>query len=160
VAIVKSGKILSAPAMLDRVVFELRSTTFPRILTKVGTDHREAYRVGGHQNHGGEAWAPLAPSTVAYKKKRRFPPNILVRTGLMGLTTRSFAATQRQGPTSFTYRIGVKTSAPYANIHQDPNGWTHHMTGAKIPSRPPLDITSEDVGWVAQQIRAVIASFR
>jgi hypothetical protein len=75
----------------------------------------------------GAPWKPLAASTLAAKRRRGLPPDILVRTGALerSLRTRPFSI-ERLAP--HTMSLGTRIS--YAHFHQD--GTT------QMPDRPLL----------------------
>lgn len=99
----------------------------------------EAFRVGGHQDHGGEAWKPLAASTIKSKSAKgrgeKSSPavgdiKILVDTGAMrrlGLDTSALSG---------VVKLVLSSPADYARFHQEGRG---------VPQRKVIDLTKKDI---------------
>lgn len=49
--------------------------------------------------------------------------------------------------------IGVD-SVPYAFFHQF--GYRHHISGKKVPARPPISITSKDMNDLVTEIKKTV----
>lgn len=96
-----------------------------------------AFMVGGHQQHGGQKWKPLAPST----NKRKGHAKILIQTGLLAASI--FFKTLQSTPGRAV--IGVGTDVEYAKYHQHGN--------ARLPQRKVIDLTARDDAEFAQHMR-------
>ncbi|MCP4549242.1 MAG: hypothetical protein GY835_22545 [bacterium] len=97
-----------------------------------------AFQAGGHHNHGGEAWTPLALKTMR-AKTRAGKERMLVWTGrLAGSIQHAVSST----PTVLT--VTVFTDTPYAIFHQ--YGAEH------LPARPILLFTDSDIESIVRQL--------
>jgi len=94
----------------------------------------------------GAPWKPLAASTLAEKRRRGYPPDILIRTGVLerSLKTRPFSI-ERITP----QRMSLGTKISYAHFHQD---GTKYMASRILLSAGPVAredaIGSAIVSWV------------
>lgn len=118
---------------------------------------RLAYRIGGHQAHGGASWKPLAPATIAKKLRAGMlrPSAPLVETGRMSNNVRvrvRIHATE----TGWHYLIEEHVSAwskgkPYPEYHAK---YTWNTRAGKFnPVRLPVDITEQDIAHVRSVIQ-------
>ncbi len=90
-----------------------------------------AYKVGGHQKHGGKKWTALEPGTVTRKAKRK-REKILVDTSAM----RSSLAVQVNQIGAFRFLVEVGVSVPYAIFHAEGRG---------LPQRLPVFVSKADL---------------
>ena len=100
--------------------------------------HRDAFRVGGHQRHGGDRWAPLAASTIEAKGGLATP---LVKTGAL---SRSIFA-KVSGTT-----VLISSDSSYAVYHQ--NGTT------TIPQREVVFVSKRDKEQLKADIKRTLES--
>lgn len=73
---------------------------------------QRAFTAGGHQNHGGDAWAPWSPAYAARQQKRG-RSKVLVDTGILRNSI-TFNVADVAGKSAMT----VGTNVPYAAAHQ------------------------------------------
>lgn len=86
---------------------------------------------GGHASGG---WAPLAPSTVAAKRRGGYRPEILRRTDAL-MRSLTVAGDPNEVVEIGKQELTFGSRLPYADLHQT---GTHRM-----PKRPPLQFTEE-----------------
>lgn len=93
----------------------------------------------------GPGWAPLQPSTVAAKTRKRMPQPERILFG-WGTLAESMGGRNSFSITETTVdSIFMGTSVPYAQYHQ--------QGGGRLPARPVVDITEMDVarwGYIIQ----------
>lgn len=94
---------------LDRLEIPLRKEAQLQVARLKG-----AFRVGGHQDHGGERWAPLAPSTIKRKEKMG-KTNILIVTGELMRSIHGGVRVMSKGK----FKIVTGTNDPKAPWHQN-----------------------------------------
>lgn len=117
-----------------------------------------AFALGGHAHHGGKQWRPLSPATVAIKSKSNvpFPAAPLIRTGDMSQSQRVSVDLGILPDGSVKYIIKVWNTKSYSGHHQSgyPNwGWNGVFKGRWVPAREPVQITGDDLQWVASLLR-------
>lgn len=118
--------------LLVRKIDDLRKSLLKYGLTQIHKANVKAYKEGGHQGHGGEAWAPLAESTLKRKLKKK-KTKILVDTSTM----RNSLSLQLEAHTAFRIVVVEGVHTPYAKFH---------MEGTKrMPARLPVYISPQDL---------------
>lgn len=112
-----------------------------------------AFGQGGHQLHGGHAWAPLERSTVAIKTRLGVtrPAAPLYRTGAMsGNQKVRVRLRSLRGGVQFELKAWNRT--PYAKYHQ--SGFRHVWSGKLIVPRMPVEFSEQDLLFVTESIRS------
>lgn len=103
----------------------------------------EAFAVHGHQNHGGEAWAPWSIRSADWHK-RHGEPEMLVKTG--ALRSSVFVQTEYDGD-AIIVRVGARDWKAY--LHQQ-GGYV--TDGAAGPKREIVVVTADDRSRAARLI--------
>lgn len=96
---------------LDRALRDVQRPLRAAGVLQVGRIQR-AFASGGHQNHGGEAWAPWSPAYAARQEKRG-RSKVLVDTGILRNSI-TYGVIDVGGKSALT----VGTNVAYAKIHQ------------------------------------------
>lgn len=118
--------------------------------------HDQAYAVGGHQNHGGFVWAPLAPRTIAIKTRLGypFPSAPLVRTQRMRHSNRVQMRMRNGVGGSVQYEVLISNKAPYSKYHMA--SYRSRLFGnAHVPARPPVVVTPSDLEFAALTVQSM-----
>ena len=113
-----------------------------------------AFDSGGHGSRGGNQWAPLLDSTLAYKRTHGWPPDILVRDGTLALSISS-AVRLTKTSRGFRYTLRTIASAPWGRFHA--TGFVHFRSKQFVPPRPPVEITTEDMTQVVSGIKNALS---
>ena len=139
---VRLGNTVDGQGLARRLGRDLLHEVAAAVAMKQRSRLVQAFSVGGHQNHGGQKWASLAPDTIR-AKTRAGKSRIMVRTGrLRG----SIRGTHKVGPNAEGVTITMHSDAPYAPFHQ-------HGIRGRLPRRPVLVFTASDVADIKMELR-------
>ena len=130
--------------VFDSIAIEFQEIDYTPPLTEALVkleEQHEAMYSGGHDSNG-DAWPPLAPSTV----KRKGHATILVDSGRMKASLVGQSGDSIRDVVSEGGSAGAVfgTDVEYAHFHVDGT--------ARMPARPPVGISEETIGAVTNAI--------
>lgn len=147
----KNGSVTIADAR--RATLQALRALERTIKFRLAEDQFGAFKVGGHQLHGGRKWKSLAASTIGIKIREGSPTPMapLVRTGAMSGLSRVKVDLDLVG-NSIRFRVWAWNEAPYSGYHMKPS-W-NKWAGKYNPMRRPVEITRADLDWARNLILA------
>lgn len=140
---------IAGAVRMTRSILQSATVAFARGLQ---LQQSAAFGVGGHQLHGGHAWAKLSPVTIAIKTALGVerPAAPLFRTGAMAKSQRVRVRLTAMG-NGIHFQIHGKNTTWYSRFHQ--SGYRHVWSGKMVVPRMPIEFTMQDIDWVAESIR-------
>ena len=151
-----SGARNSAKNQIKQMLAKIQAG-LDKAVPELVKQQKKAYDDGGHSGHGGREWAPLTDATLKRKAKQGFPSNILVQDGTLrdSIEVDKEATKAKRTKTGVSYAIRIIARAPVGRFHA--TGFRNARTGKKVPARPPVEYTPQDVEFVAQVMRNATA---
>lgn len=115
--------------------------------------HVEAFRHGGHQEHGGKKWKPLAASTVKQKRGKGRGKKSSKRVGDIKILVDTGAMRRLQ------LEVDEKSGQYVLSISSPVDYWRAHQNGSKrLPQRKVFDLTSKDQASLNGFVRDIMRS--